>query len=209
VRVVVADDHPMFRAGVVWSLDRRPDIEVVSAVGDGHAAFEEIRRLLPDVAVLDVRMPDLDGPGVLEAVRREELPTSVLLLSPDADGDIAYRALAAGAAGFLSKAAEPDELCEAVIAVARGETVISRHVQTGLAAGIRRRAAEVDRPVLTTRERQVLRCLAAGRSAPEIGKTLHVSPSTVKTHLQTLYEKLGVSDRAAAVAQAMRRGLID
>ena len=121
---------------------------------------------------------------------------------------MAYRAIAEGAAGFLSKEASSKVVCEAILAASRGETVLSPEVQRGIADEIRMRAAP-ERIALSAREREVLGLIADGMSAPDIGKQLHLSPATVKGHLHSLYEKLGVSERAAAVAEAMRRGLLE
>jgi two-component system, NarL family, nitrate/nitrite response regulator NarL len=208
VRVFVADDHPMYREGLVRAIKERPDLELVGESADGRDALPEIRRLTPDVAVLDVRMPGLTGPEVLNAIARERIATRVVFLSAHVDSDLVYRAVALGAAAYLPKEADRATIFDAVVAVARGRTVLSPEIQSGLAAQIQLRETE-NRPVLSPREQQVLRLIAEGRSAPAIARQLHLSPSTVKTHLQSLYEKLGVSDRAAAVASAMRAGLLE
>jgi len=145
---------------------------------------------------------------VLNAIKREELGTRVVFLSAYVESDLVYKAIAMGAGAYLSKEADRAAIFDAVAAVARGEAFLSPEIQTGLTAQIRMREASA-RPVLTPRERQILRLTADGRSAPDIAGELHLSPATVKTHLQSLYEKLGVSDRAAAVAAAMRRGLLE
>lgn len=207
VRVLVADDHPLFREGVARAIRDRPDLELVAETGDGTAALERIRELAPDVALLDVRLPGIDGPGVLKALRRDGDATAVLFLSAFTDGDVVHPALSAGASGYLSKEATRDEICDAIAAVARGETVLSRDAQAGVVRALHHRGTAAD-AVLTPREREVLTLTAAGVSAPEIGRRLFLSPATVKTHLQRTYEKLGVDDRAAAVAEAIRRGLI-
>lgn len=206
--MVVADDHPLYRDGVVESMKDRPELEVAGEATDGRAALDAIRSLAPDVAVIDVRMPGLEGMEVLNAVQREELETKVIFLSAFLDGEVGYKAVAAGAKGYLSKESDSNQICEAIVRVARGETVLAPEIQSGLANAIRAREDE-DRPILTPREREILALIAEGYSAPEIGERIHLSPATVKTHLQHLYEKLGVSERAAAVAEAMRRGLLE
>ncbi len=208
VRVLAADDHPLFREAVVRAIKERPEFELVGEAADGTAALAAIRELAPDVAVLDVKMPGLDGLGVLNAVVRDALPTRVILLSAFLDGTVAFEAIAAGAAAYLSKEAERGRIADTIAAVSRGETVLGPEVQAGLAAEIRVRGAR-DRPRLSEREREILEHIAAGRSAPQIAELLFLSTATVKSHLQSLYEKLGVSDRAAAVAEAMRRGLLE
>ncbi len=207
VRIVVADDHPLYREAVVRAVRERPEFLLVGEAADGRAALELIRAEVPDVAVLDVKMPELDGLRVLNAVRRDGLATRVVLLSAFLDGPMAYEAVAGGAAAFLSKDADRRRIADTIAAAGRGETVLAPEIQAGLAQEIQLRGAR-DRPGLSAREREVLEHIAAGRTAPEIAKLLHLSPATVKSHLQSLYEKLGVSDRAAAVAAAMRAGLL-
>jgi two-component system nitrate/nitrite response regulator NarL len=208
VKVLVADDHPLYREGIVRAVKERPELELVGEAGDGRAALEEIRRLVPDVAVLDIRMPELDGTQVLNALQRDEVATNVLFISAFVEPELAYSSVAAGARGYLSKEASRREICEAILAIGRGDTAFAPEVQEGLASAVRRRES-TETLRLSDREQQVLRFISQGLSAPEIGRLIHLSPATVKTHLRTLYEKLGVSDRAAAVAEGMRRGLLE
>jgi two-component system nitrate/nitrite response regulator NarL len=208
VRVFVADDHPLVREGLLRAVGDQPALEVVGSAGNGREALEQIRRVQPDVALLDVKMPELDGIAVVRAVTRDELPTRIVFLSAYVDSAVAYRALAEGAAGFLSKEASATAVCDAIVAAARGETVLSPEVQSGIAEEIRMRAAP-ERLNLSARENEVLVLIADGLSAPDIARLLHLSPATVKGHLHSLYEKLGVKERAAAVAEAMRRGLLE
>lgn len=205
--VLVADDHPLYRDGVVGAIQGRPELDLVGESGDGAQALSEIKRLRPDVALLDLKMPGLDGLEVLRAVAESGLATRVVFLSAYLDSAMVFRAVGAGAAGFLSKAEGRAAICEAVAAVARGETVLSPEIHAGIAEEIRRRTSE-ERSPLSAREREVLTLTAEGLSAPDIAARLHLSVATVKTHLSHLYEKLGVSDRAAAVAEAMRRELL-
>lgn len=208
VRVVVGDDHPMFRDGVVRALQSNGSIDVVAEADDGTTALAAIREHRPRVALLDYRMPGMDGAQVAAAVQREELPTRVLLISAHDESAIVYRALQEGAAGFLSKESSRNELVSAVLDCARGRDVVAPSLAAGLVGEIRRRA-EPEGPVLSPREREVLVMIAAGSTIPAMAKQLFLAPSTVKTHVQRLYEKLGVSDRGAAVAEAMRRKLLD
>jgi two-component system, NarL family, nitrate/nitrite response regulator NarL len=207
--VLIADDHPLFREAIARVIAERPDLELIAEASDGRAALERIRELEPDVAVIDVRMPGLDGSDVLLALREEGLRTNVVFLSAFLDAKTVYDAVAAGANAYLSKEAETDEIVTAILAAARGETILGPEVQTGLAEQIRLREENDARPRLSEREHEVLKLIADGLSAPEIGERIHLSTATVKTHLQHLYEKLGVSERAAAVAEGMRRGLVD
>lgn len=208
LRIVVADDHPVYRDGVVSALRHRAEIELAGQASGGREALEMIRELLPDVALLDFQLPDLAGLSVAHAVRRDDLPTQVLFLSAFFDRGVVQDALAAGAAGFLSKNTGAMEIGDAVLAVGRGETVLGGDVQAALASEIRRSGDRAD-PGLSERELDVLRLVASGLSAPEIARRLHLGTTTVKTHLQRVYEKLGASDRAAAVAEAMRRDLLE
>jgi two-component system nitrate/nitrite response regulator NarL len=207
--VLIADDHPLFRGAIARVIADDAELELVAEAADGRAALEMIRKLKPDVAVIDVRMPKLDGSDVLASLRSEGLPTNVVFLSAFLDSKTVYEAVAAGANAYLSKEAETDEIVAAIRAAARGETILGPEVQTGLAEQIRLREENEARPRLSEREQEVLTLIAQGLSAPEIGERIHLSTATVKTHLQHLYEKLGVSERAAAVAEGMRRGLVE
>jgi two-component system nitrate/nitrite response regulator NarL len=208
IRVLVADDHPLYREAVVRAVRARPEFELIGQAEDGREALGVIRESTPDIAVVDVEMPSLGGVDVVRAVNRDELTTRIVLLSAHLESDTVYAAVQAGVRAYISKAWPAERICDALVAVARGEIILPGEIQAGLAAAIRSNAAGA-RIHLTPREREVLGGLAEGKSAPQIASELHVSPATVKTHLKTLYEKLGVSDRAAAVAEAMRRGLIE
>lgn len=192
----VADDHPLYRGAVAGAIQGCPDLQLAGTAEDGHQALSDIRRLRPDVALLDVEMPGMGGREVLRRLMSDRSPTRVLLLSGLGTPEVASQALAAGAGGFLDKQATAEELCAAVAAVARGEIVVSPRLD--LAAAVS----------LSPREREVLSLVADGFSAPEIAERLVLSPHTVKTHVRNLCDKLGVADRAAAVASAMRRGLL-
>jgi two-component system, NarL family, nitrate/nitrite response regulator NarL len=209
VRVVVADDHPVFREGVARALTSSGVVEVVATAGDGSAAFELVKTHQPAVAVLDYRMPGMDGGEVAAAIRRDGLPTRVLLLSAHDQSEIVYRALQQGATGFLPKDSEGDEIVAAVLSCAAGRDVLPPSLAAGLASEVRRHADPPAGPALSAREAEVLRRIATGQSVASMASDLYLAPSTVKTHVQRLYEKLGVSDRASAVAEAMRRGLLE
>jgi two-component system, NarL family, nitrate/nitrite response regulator NarL len=208
IRVYLADDHPVYLEGLRRAIKERPELELVGDSQDGREALAEIKRTRPDVALLDIGMPGLSGTQVLDACQRDEVGTRIVFLSGHSESDLIYEAMAKGALGYLSKLADRDAVVDAVAAVHRGETVLSPEFQHGLVGELHRRQTDT-RPVLTAREREVLVLTAEGNSAPEIGQQLHLSTATVKTHLHTLYEKLAVSDRASAVAVAMRKGLLD
>lgn len=207
VRVFVADDHPLHRDGISRAISEREGLELAGVADTGLAALDAIRAAPPDVAVVAVAMAGLGGIDLTtEVVVRMRAPTRVLLVS--ASPEEVYDALAAGAAGYLVRGAAAEGVCLAVEAVARGRTVLSDAAQDALVRCIRERTTHV-RPVLSEREHEVLELTAEGLSAPQIAATLHLSPTTVKSHLHGAYEKLGVSDRAAAVAVAIRSGLLD
>ena len=207
--MLVADDHPIYREGIVRAINEREDLELLGEAADGREALERIKLLEPGVAVLDIRMPELDGTQVLSALRRDGVKTEVLFLSAFLEPELAYKTVAAGARGFLSKESSRQQICEAILAVAAGGTAFAAEVQAGLAAQIQQRERVGGAVRLSKREGEVLGLIAEGLSAPEIGERISVSTTTVKSHLSSLYEKLGVSDRAAAVAEGMRRGLVE
>lgn len=208
VSVYVGEDHPIYLEGLVRALAMRPDFEVVGSSDDGREALADIRALRPDVAVLDEGMPGLLGNDVLQAISRDGLPTRVVMLSASMDSEVVFRTVANGVRAYLTKDSDRSTICDAVAAVARGDVVLAPEVQAGLADQVRTHQSD-QRPTLSRRERDVLELAATGLSAPEIARELSISTATVKTHLRNLYEKLGVSERAAAVAEAMRRGLLE
>ena len=208
VSVYVGEDHPIYLEGLVRALRQRPEFDVLGSSTDGREALEEIRRLAPDVAILDENMPGLLGNEVMQAISRDGLDTRVVMLSASVDSAVVFRAVAHGVSAYLTKDSDRATICDAVAAVARGQTVLAPQVQAGLAGEVRLREHE-SRPVLSPREHEILARTANGLSAPDIARDLQISTATVKTHLRNIYEKLGVSERAAAVAEAMRRGLLE
>ncbi|HZO36799.1 MAG TPA: response regulator transcription factor [Solirubrobacteraceae bacterium] len=206
VTIVIADDHPVYRRGLARAIADRPDLELAGEAEDGRTALALIEQTSPAVAVLDISMPGLDGIQVLKAVRRDARPTAVLLLSGSTHAEGTYGVIAAGAAGYLLKTAEHETICDAIRACARGDTAFSPELHDSLASEIRSRET---RPLLSPREIEILRLTASGSGAAAIAEALHLSIATVRTHIQNGYQKLGVSDRAAAVAAAMRLGLIE
>ncbi len=205
--VYIAEDHPVFQEAVARAVTSRPDLSLVGSTRDGQVALDEIRRLKPQVALLDRGLPTLDGVDVVRSIVNDGLATRIVMLSADSSSGLVYDVVRLGVAGFLTKAATIDEICDTIAAVARGHTVLAQEVQSGLVTELRERERSA-RPILTEREAQVLSLIADGLSGPEIGQRLFISASTVKTHVKSVLEKLGVADRAAAVAEAMRRGLI-
>jgi two-component system, NarL family, nitrate/nitrite response regulator NarL len=208
VRVLAADAEPLYRAAVVQAIRSRPELELVSAAGDAGELVAAIRSCVPDVAIVGATEDGRAEQRALAAVARDALPTRVVVIGARPKRGRVYGAPARGAAGYLTRDADARELCDAVAAVARGATVVSPRLQPGVDEEPSGRARG-NGSLMTPREAETLRLIAEGLSAPAIGNTLHLSTATVKTHLQHIYAKLGVSERAAAVAEAMRRGLLE
>jgi two-component system nitrate/nitrite response regulator NarL len=208
IKVVVADDHPIYRDGLARMLHRRPEFELAASCCDGDEVLAAIKATSPDVALLDVRMP---GPSGIEVLRQLQgnggSNTRVVMLSAVDDGETMYEAVAAGAAAYLLKDADHAEVCDVLLAVAAGRTVLPAEVQEKLATEIRHQS-EPQGPTLSPREHDVLRLATEGHTARQIAEELIVSTATVKTHLRHIYEKLGASDRASAVAEGIRRGIV-
>ena len=204
VRVLVVDDHPVVRDGLRGMLAEHPDLEVVGEAADGVAALAHVARDRPDVVLMDLRMPGLDGVSATERLRRDHPQVHVVVLTTyDEDRDI-VRAVEAGATGYLLKDTPRDELARAVRAAARGEPVLTPRVAARLLGRLR----EPPAPSLTEREVEVLRHVARGLTNRAVGRALHLSEATVKTHLLHAFAKLGVDDRTAAVTVALERGLL-
>jgi DNA-binding NarL/FixJ family response regulator len=205
VRLLVVDDHPVVRDGIVGMVASSDDIEVVGEASDGAEAVKLARALTPDVVLMDLRMPGMDGVAAIREFARLGIPSRVVVLTTfDADADV-LPAIEAGAAGYLLKDALRDDLLRAIRAAATGAAVLAPSVATRLMGRVR----QSDDSVLSPRELEVLALVAAGSTNRVAGETLHLSESTVKTHLLSIYSKLGVTDRASAVAEGFRRGLLD
>ncbi len=202
VRVLLAEDQAIVRDGLVALVGYQSDLEVVGCAGDGEEAVRLYGELRPDVTLMDLRMPRLGGAQAIEAIRAADPEARVLVLTTyDGDEDV-YRALQAGARGYLLKDAATDELLGAIRAVARG----GRHVPAAVAQRLADRA--MAGPPLSEREVEVLRLVAAGMTNKEIASALFIAEGTVKTHLNSIHEKLGVRDRTEAVMVALRRGML-
>jgi two-component system, NarL family, nitrate/nitrite response regulator NarL len=207
-RVLIVDDHPLFLEAIGMLVERTDGVELAGRISSGQEAIATLADDPPDLMILDFQLGDMTGLEVLEQVREQGVATRVLFVSGRLRGEDAYAIVEAGAHGLIEKNATFDELADAITRVANGEMVLSGRVQAAVMAGVRDRR---DQPtvVLSDRELGILEGLARGLTAPDIGRELELSTSTVKTYLQRLYEKLGVSDRAAAVAEGMRRRLIE
>lgn len=206
IRVLVADDHPVVRQGLRTFLDLQDDITVVGEAGDGARAVELVRELAPDVLLLDLKMPVLDGLGTLGELTGAA--TRVLVLTSVSDRADVGPAMRAGASGFLYKDVDPTALVRAVRAVHSGQVLLAPEAAEAMLAGGEGARPAGGPPVpLTDREREVLKLIAAGRSNREIARSLAVAEKTVKTHVSNVLMKLGVQDRTQAALYAVRHGL--
>lgn len=202
IRVLVADDHPIVRQGLKTFLDIQPDLTVVAEARDGDEALALIAAHEPDVVLLDLKMPGSDGAKVLSRLAELKHPAKVIVLTSVTEASRVGEAVAAGAAGFLYKDIDPESLAQAIRSVADGQVIFAREAVAAMTAPVPRPVAS-----LTPREREVLALVAAGRSNREIARQLSVAEKTVKTHLSSLFRKLGVADRTQAALYAVTHGL--
>jgi DNA-binding NarL/FixJ family response regulator len=215
LRLLLVDDQAMFREGLRLLLGQQADFEIVGEAGDGLAALESVRRLIPDVVLMDLRMPNLGGAEATRRIKAEAPAVKVIVLTTFEEDAEVFSALRAGAAGFLLKDAPSEKLCEAIRLAARGETWLQPSVAAKLVAEFGRlsprpaRLAPVTLPEpLSVREREVLCCLADGMSNKEIGRRLAISEGTVKNHMSQILGKLQVLDRTQAALRARELGLL-
>lgn len=201
IRVLIADDHPIVREGLATMVERRADMQVVGEAGNGKEAVDAFNRLQPDVTLMDLRMPEMDGTDAILEIRKTHPNARVIVLTTyDTDENI-FRGLRAGAKAFLLKDAPRERLMDAIRTVAAGQTDIPPEVAAKL-------AMRMNSPELTRRETEVLHLMAAGQSNLEIGNMLCISEGTVKSHVNSILSKMAVSDRTQAVTLAIKRGLV-
>jgi len=210
IRVLLVDDHTLFRSGIKSLLQRTDDFEVVGEAGDGLEGIKRVRSLKPDVALLDLHMPGISG---LEAVKviSEEMPeVNVLMLTVSEDAQDLMEALRAGACGYLLKNIETDTLVDAIRKAAQGESVVSQQMTAKLIQGVRNppkaEPAAVERDRFSPRERDILASLAQGESNKEIARKLDLAESTVKIHVQNIFKKLNMSSRVQVALYAVENG---
>ena len=209
IRVLIVDDHTVVRDGLSAMLGREDDIEVVGEAQNGLEGVEKATLLKPDVVLMDLRMPELDGVEAMRRIREQQPEINFLVLTTFDTDEYIYDAIEAGAKGFLLKDASREELFKAVRAVSRGDSLI----EPSVAARVLNRFAQLSREsapqeLLSERERQVLDLLAKGSANKEIAASLSLSESTIKTHVANIFQKLEVNDRTSAVTQALQRGII-
>jgi len=199
IRVLVADDHPVVQHGLITMLELEDDIAVIGRAADGEEAVEQARTQRPDVILLDVQMPLMDGIEALRRIRANDPQAKVIVLTTYRNEDYLFPSLQAGARGYLLKDSTREQLAGAIRAVFAGESLLDPELVT---------AAKQELPALTAREREVLRLMADGKNNSQIATQLFVSENTVKTHVSNILDKLDVRDRAAAVLTAWKRHLI-
>ncbi len=208
MRLVVVDDHALFRRGLVGLLEEMNGFEVVGQAGDGEQAIPVIESTMPDVVLLDLNMPRMDGIATLRALRERRLPVRVMMLTISQNDSDLMDAIRAGADGYLLKNTEPEDLRKSILRVAEGQGALSPEVTGPVLRALSRFGAEAPSPLLSDRELEVLGCMVDGLTTQQMAGRLFISENTVKTHVRHIFEKLEVSNRAEAVGKAMQMGLI-
>jgi two-component system response regulator NreC len=213
VRVLVADDHTILRAGLKMMLNAQPDIEVVGEASDGHQAIAEAQRLAPDVIIMDITMPDCNGIEATKQVKRLMPETRVLVLTMHENEEYLFQMLRAGASGYMLKEAADTELISAIRVVSSGRFYLSPSAQSMMVSDYLQRVHTGEErdsySALTEREREILKLVAEGYTNNQIGERLFISPKTVDTHRTHIMDKLNLHSRAELVKYAMRRGLLE
>jgi NarL family two-component system response regulator LiaR len=209
VRIVLADDHPVVRQGLRAFLETQPEVEILGEAADGEEAVRQVERLLPDIVLMDIVMPKIDGIEAIRRIRAISPSTQAIVLTSFADDEKIVAAVRAGAAGYLLKDTRPQELISAIRAVARGEALLAPSVAARLMRELSRPSEDAAATILTTRELEVLRLIASGRSNKEIAADLVLSEKTVKTHVSNILAKLHLADRTQAALYAVRQRLVD
>ena len=201
IRVLVADDHPVVRQGIIANVKPQRDMIVIAEAGDGLEALALIKKHSPDVVMLDLRMPGMDGLDVIAEVSNAKLESKVIIMTTFESEEDVHRAMKAGARGYLLKDSSQEEILDAIRRVSLGETYLPARIVQKVAEGMRK-------PELSPREIEVLQWVAAGKSNKEIGTQLFIAEGTVKTHVKNVLEKLSVVGRTGAIREAVRRGLV-
>ena len=209
IRVLIVDDHPIVRQGLATVLEQEEDIAVVGQAADGVEAVAQARDLLPDIILMDLQMPQMDGVEAITQILGDELDTHIIILTTFATDDYIFRGIEAGARGYLLKDSPPDEVVKAIRTVQRGDSLIEPRVASRLLD----RLGQLSHPpapgsVLSKREIEVLQLMSTGAANKDIASQLLIGQSTVKTHIVRIFSKLGVNGRTEAVAEAVKKGII-
>jgi len=206
IRILIADDHGVVRQGLRMYLSLDPELEVVGEASTGDEALEQARSLLPDVVLMDLIMPGMDGITAIQQIRKEKLPTEIIAVTSVVDDSLIYGALRAGALGYLLKDTQAEDLCRAIKAAANGQVQLSPQI----AARLVREVKVAESPeILTPRETAVLTLIAKGKSNKELADDLAITEKTVKTHVSNILSKLNLPSRTQAALYAIRMGLVD
>jgi two-component system nitrate/nitrite response regulator NarL len=208
IRLVVVDDHALFRKGLVSLLEEMSDFLVVGEAANGQDALPVIDRVQPDIILLDINMPVLDGIQTLAAIRKSRPEQKVLMLTISQNDDDLISAIVTGANGYVLKNTEPDVLHNIIVQVAAGNSVLSPEITAKVLQAVRRSHSDRSRGLLSDREVEVLKCLARGQTTAQIANVLFISENTVKTHIRHILEKMEVNNRAEAVARAAQLDMI-
>jgi DNA-binding NarL/FixJ family response regulator len=207
LRLVVVDDHSLFRRGLVSLLIDMPEFQVVGEAGNGQEALTVIAALQPDIVLLDLNMPVMDGIETVTAIRSQSKDQRILMLTISQDDEDLLAAIRAGADGYLLKNTEPDELRKALLRLHEGQSVLSPEVTAPILKALAR-SSQMPKVLLSDRELEVMQCLAEGQTTLQIANSLFISENTVKTHVRHILEKLEASNRTEAVSKAIQMGLI-
>lgn len=208
IRIMVVDDHALFRRGLISLLDEMPEFVVVGEASNGQEALDTIQKLAPDVLLLDINMPVMDGIQALASIRKLLPEQKVLMLTISQNDDDLIDAIVAGANGYLLKNAEPDALRNTIQQIVAGNAVLAPEITSKVLQAVRRAKTDRSRSLLSEREVDVLKCLARGQTTSQIAATLFISENTVKTHIRHILEKMEVNNRAEAVARASQMDLL-
>lgn len=208
ISIMVVDDHALFRRGLISLLDEMPEFVVVGEAANGQEAVENIQRLAPDLLLLDINMPVLDGIQALAAIRKHLPEQKILMLTISQNDDDLIDAIVAGANGYVLKNTEPETLRTTIQQVMAGHAVLAPEITSKVLQAVRRSKTDRGRNLLSDREIDVLKCLARGQTTSQIASTLFISENTVKTHIRHILEKMEVNNRAEAVARASQMDLL-
>jgi NarL family two-component system response regulator YdfI len=209
IKILIADDHLIIRQGLRLILETENDLELVGEASDGNEAISLCKKLKPDVVLMDLRMPNMDGLTAIEKLRAEQPHIAVVILTTFNEDELMLRGLQAGARGYLLKDTDRNTLFDTIRAAARGETLLKPEIMARVLSQANASKKETNEPVnLTDRELEVLAAVARGERSKEIAVQLGISERTIKAHLASIYNKLGVDSRAAAIAVAAQKGLL-